>query len=136
MHAGIPSGGKHHRDMHLDLARTRTIAAELPGVHIHEADILLLHEALAAKRRRTENEVLPHANRKVAAVSVGQAARLDSPAHLAHSLFNFADGGRIKELVELPARLGLWTAPPIVRTIHERRIDIKFLVHFHLSSLS
>ena len=131
MDAGVPAGGLHHRDVNLNLARARTVAAELPRVHIDEADILFLHKALAAQRGRTENEILADADGEIAAVAVGKAARVNAATHLAHIGLDLADCGRVEELVELLARFRLGTVFPVVGAVDERGIDVKFFVHFY-----
>lgn len=131
MDAGVPAGGLHHRDVNLNLARARTVAAELPRVHIDETDILFFHKALAAQGRRTENEILADADREITAVAVGKAARVNAATHLAHVGLNLADSGRVEELVELLARFRLRTVLPVVGAVYERGIDIKLFIHFY-----
>lgn len=129
--ASIPSGGLHHRDVYLNLARTRTVAAKLARVHIDEADILFFHKALAAQGRRAKNEILSDADGEIAAIAIGEAARVNAATHLAHIGLNLADSGRVEELVELLARFRLGTVFPVVSAVNERGIDIKFFVHFY-----
>ena len=131
MDASVPAGGLHHRDVDLNLARARTVAAELTRVHINEANILFFHKALAAQGRRAKNEILSDADGEITAVAVGKAARVNAAAHLAHIGLDLADGGRVEELVELLTRFRLGTVFPVVSAINERWIDIKFFVHFY-----
>ena len=129
--ASIPAGGLHHRNVYLNLARTRTVAAKLARVHIDEADILFFHKALAAQGRRAKNEILSDADGEIAAIAIGEAARVNAATHLAHIGLNLADSGRVEKLVELLARFRLGTVLPVISAINERGIDIKFFVHFY-----
>ena len=131
MDAGIPACSLHHRNMNLNLARARTVTAELPRVHIDETDILFFHKALAAQGRRTENEILADADGEITAVTVGKSARVNAATHLAHIGLNLADSGRVEELIKLLARFRLGTVLPVVGAVYERGIDIKFFVHFY-----
>ena len=131
VNTSVPAGGLHHRDMNLNLARARTVAAELTRIHIDKADILFLHKALAAQGRRAKNEILTDANGEITAITVGKAARVNAAAHLAHIGLDLADGGRVEKPVELLARFRLGTVFPVVSAINERWIDIKFFVHFY-----
>ena len=115
--------------MHLHLRSARTVAAELSGVHVHKAYILFLHETLAAKSRGTQDKILTHADRKVSAVAVGVSLGVDTPPHLADILFDLADCRTLEKRIQLLACTGLLLALPVVRTVHKRRIYVKFAVH-------
>lgn len=129
MYAGVPPGRHHHRDMHFHFAGPWTIAAKLTCLHVNKADILTLHKTFTAKRRRAENEILPDAHGKVAAVAVGKALAVNARTHLADSIFYAVDCGRIEKLVELTASFRLRSLAPIVNTVYEGRRYIQFFVH-------
>ena len=117
VHARVHPRRAHHRDVHLDLARARAVAAELAGRHVDEADVLPLHEALAAQGRRTQHEVFADAHREVAPVSVSISSVVDAPPHLADLVLHGVDRGGVEEPVELAARPGLGAALPVVSRI-------------------
>ena len=129
VHASVHAGRLHHRDMDLHLARARTVAAELAGRHVDKADVLALHEALAAESRRAEDKILADADGEVAAVAVGISLVVDAPAHFADLVLDLVDRGGVEEFVEFLASLGLGAVLPIVGTFDKRGIDVEFLVH-------
>ncbi len=93
MHAGVYARRLHHGDVDAHLARPRTVTAELPCVHVHEADVLTTHEPLAAEGRCAENQVLANADGDIAAVAVRVALIVDAAPHLADLILDLIDLG-------------------------------------------
>jgi hypothetical protein len=74
------------RQVQEDLARSLAIARDLLPVHVDDAEVVGLHEALRDPGRRAEDAVLAQAIADVAVVGRGEPLGVDAPADLAHQL--------------------------------------------------
>ena len=78
--------GLHDRQVQQDLARPLPLAGDLLAVHVDDAQVVGLHEALRDAGRRAEDAVLAQPIADVAVVGGGEPLGVDPPADLAHLL--------------------------------------------------
>ena len=80
----------HDRKMQQDFAGPLPLARDLVSVQVDRTQVFRIHKTFADHRRRTENFVLPDANRNISVIGRGKAFVVDPPSDLADLFFQFA----------------------------------------------
>ena len=94
----------HDLQVHQDLTRAflSVAAAKLVAFQIHEAHILLFHEAFRHQRRRAKRNVFADANGNVASVSVHIGALPQAAADIANLRLELTNCRRVKKGIDFP----------------------------------